>query len=200
MEPCILCDRKAGKRYDIASVTVCSRCYSRLHLDRLKNVKVPSDDYALSLVEEENIPYVNALNLLSTIQPKRAAKDFFGIFLTNVDDEEMSQFFIISMILAARSVWLHGNKWMADNGKDAKKPVYEFHQLGNIVGIAIMAKVARDRDDLDIENIDDMEIMNHEINLKMIEILENLQEHDDGTLCELVIATIALIRHSTLFK
>lgn len=142
MERCILCDKKADKRRQLGSFPVCNRCDVKFDLNRLENTHIPEDEYGASLVEEEHVPYLNALNIFSTLQPKVLAPMFF----------------------------------------DGGDVVYGFHKLGNIVGIAIIGKVSKERKYLNPDNEKDMNIICQNINLRIIEILQDLRRHDDGTL------------------
>lgn len=142
------------------------------------------------------------------MQPKTAASDLFGIFFANLDDEEMDDIFIISMIIAARSVWLFGNNKIKRKKLDSNV-IHTLHTLGNMVGISIMGNIAINHDDLNVEEDKDASIMCHEIDVKIIEILQSLMqyliENDDGALHDhilhdYIIDTIHLIQNSEKFR
>lgn len=102
MEYCTFCSRPVKTKHKYLSLPVCKKCYFNLKFNHLKDIQPPFDEYMKSIVEEKDEIYVDPLNLYSTLQPKTAASDLFGIFFANLDDEEMNDIFIISMIIAAR--------------------------------------------------------------------------------------------------
>jgi len=161
-----------------------------------------------SIVEEKNEIYVDHLNLYSTLQPKTTASNLFGIFFANLDDEEMDDIFIISMIIAARSVWLFGNNKFNTKKLDSNV-IHTLHILGNMVGISIMGNIAISRDDLNVEDDKDVYIVCDEIDTNIIKILQslmkNLRHNDDGAihdhiLHDYIIDTIHLIQNSEKFR
>jgi hypothetical protein len=208
MEYCTFCSRPVKTKHKYLSLPVCKKCYFNLKFNYLKDIQPPSDEYMKSIVEEKDEIYVDPLNLYSTLQPKTAASDLFGIFFANLDDEEMNDIFIISMIIAARSVWLFGNNKFKKKKLDSNV-IHTLHILGNMVGISIMGNIATSRDDLNVEDDKDVSIMCHEIDAKIIELLQNLikiiRENDDGALHDhilhdYIIDTIHLIQNSEKFR
>jgi hypothetical protein len=208
MEYCTFCKRPIKTKHKYLSLPVCKKCYFNLKLNQLKDIQPPSDEYMKSIVEEKNEIYVDHLNIYSTLQPKTSASDLFGIFFANLDDEEMDDIFIISMIIAARSVWLFGNNKIKRKKLDSNV-IHTLHTLGNMVSISIMGNIAISRDDLNVENDKDASIMCREIDTKIIEVLQNLMkyliENDDGalhdhTLHDYIIDTIHLIQNSEKFR
>lgn len=208
MECCTFCNRPVKTKHKYLSLPVCTKCYFNFKFNHLGDIQPPSDEYMKSIVEEKDEIYVDCLNLYSTLQPKTAASDLFGIFFANLDDEEMDDIFIISMIIAARSVWLFGNNKFKKKKLDSNV-IHTLHTLGNMVGISIMGNIAISRDDLNVEDDKDVSIMCHEIDTKIIELLENLMknliENDDGALHDhilhdYIIDTIHLIQNSEKFR
>ena len=208
MEYCTFCNRPVKIKHKYLSLPICKKCYFNLKFNHLKEIQPPSDEYMKSIVEEKDEIYVDPLNLYSTLQPKTTASDLFGIFFANLDDEEMDDIFIISMIIAARSVWLFGNNKFNKKKLDSNV-IHTLHILGNMVGISIMGNIAISRDDLNVEGDKDVSIVCDEIDTKTIEILQNLmkslREDNDGAihdhiLHDYIIDTIHLIQNSEKFR
>lgn len=195
MKKCIFCDKPADRNFEYFTLDVCKRCHVQLGLNRLKNVDAPSDGYMQALISESDKVYVDALNVYATLFPRKLAPDLFGIFFANLDDEEMDDIFIISMILAARAIWLFGKKKQKKKLNPTK--IHALHVLGNFVDIAMIGKITEANRDLD-EEINLLRI-ERGIDHSVIEILRNLKGYDDGTLRNYIIETIHLLRTSELF-
>ncbi len=92
-----------------------------------------------SLVKEDEKAYVDALNVYASLFSRTLAPDLFGIFFANLDDEEMDDIFIISMIIAARAIWLYGHNRPKKKRNSSK--IHALHVLGNLVDVAMMANI-----------------------------------------------------------
>jgi hypothetical protein len=198
MTKCIFCDKPADRNIEYFTLDVCKRCHIQLGLNRLKNVDAPSDEYIQSLVSESDKVYVDALNVYATLFPRKLAPDLFGIFFANLNDEEMDDIFIISMILAARAIWLFGKKKQKKRLSPMK--IHALHVLGNFVDIAMIGKITEANRDLDLDEEINLLRIERGIDHSVIEILRNLNGYDDGTLRNYIIETIHLIRTSESFR
>jgi hypothetical protein len=176
-------------------------CYSRLQIEKLENVGPPVDIYLKSLVTKEDSIYVDALNLYSTLFPKSLSLDLFGMFLASLEDKEMDEVFINSMIIAARSIWFFGKSGLRQEKLDSYK-IRTLHIFGNNIGISIIGHIVENyRDlDLDLEDETNLSRLYGEIDLTMINILDNIRDHDDGTLGDYITETIHIIQTSEIFS
>jgi hypothetical protein len=194
----------------------------------LKNVDAPAEEYMQSLVKEDEKVYVDALNVYASLFPRTLAPDLFGIFFASLDDEEMDDIFIISLVIAARAIWLYGHNRPKKKLNSSK--IHALHVLGNLVDVSMIANIADTNwnSDLDEEtnlllierdidrsivdillNLNGNSDLDEETNLLLIErdidrsivdILLNLNVYDDGTMHDYIIDTIHLIHTPELFR
>ncbi len=151
-----------------------------------------------SLVSESERVYVNALNLYASLSPRTLAPDLFGLFFANLDCEEMDDVFIISMITAARAIWLFGTNRKKKKQNPLK--IHALHVFGNLVDIAMMGNIAKINWDSDLSEETNLSISERRIELAVIEILINLKGYDDGTLQDHIEETILLIMDPEMFR
>jgi len=189
---CIICQKKAKEWNDYFKFKVCNNCYSRTELNKISDIEPPLDLFMNSLVESNDKPSVDALNLYSTLFPKINSSILFELFLDNLDDKEMDEFHIKGMILAARSILLYGN----DRTEIEKLDPNKFQALiifGKCVNLAIMSQVTKNYKDFNGDPISILPKMENEINQIYINILDDITTHDDGSMEDLIIETINLI-------
>jgi len=198
VENCIFCDEHADRAFEYFTIDVCRRCHVQLGLNRLKNLDAPFDEYMESLVSENERVYVNALNLYASLFPRTLAPDLFGLFFANLDGEEIDDVFIISMIIAARAIWLFGSNRKKKKLNPLK--IHALHVFGNLVDIAMRGNIAKINWDSDLSDETNLSISERRIDLAVIEILINLKGYDDGTLQDYIEETIHLIRDSEMFR
>jgi hypothetical protein len=200
VENYIFCDDHADRAFEYFSIDVCPRCHVQLGLNRLNNLDAPSDEYMESLVSESERVYVNALNLYASLFPRTLAPDLFGLFFANLDGEEIDDVFIISMITAARAIWLFGTDRKKERKKRNHLRIHALHVFGNLVDIAMMGNIAKINWDSDLSEETNLSISERRIELAVIEILTNLKGYDDGTLQDYIEETILLIGDSERFR
>lgn len=196
---CVFCKSSVDEPYKYYTLSVCTRCYYRLDINKIDNREPPVDKYMRSLVKKGDEVYVDALNLYSTLFPQSLSSDLFGVFFTNLDDKEMDDIFVNSMIIAARSLWLFGK----DTGKQKKlksSKIHALHVLGNLIGISIICNSTDGYKDLDLNDETTLSKLYDKIDGTFLDILNDLEEHDDGTLDKYIIETIHLIRTSDMFR
>ena len=153
-----------------------------------------------SLVSESERVYVNALNLYASLSPRTLAPDLFGLFFANLDGEEIDDVFIISMITAARAIWLFGTDRKKERKKQNHLRIHALHVFGNLVDIAMMGNIAKINWDSDLSEETNLSISERRIELAVIEILTNLKGYDDGTLQDYIEETILLIMDPEMFR
>jgi len=159
----------------------------------------PSDEYMESLVSESERVYVNALNQYASLFPRTLAPDLFGVFLTNLNNEEVDDILVISMIIAARAIWLFGTNRKKERLLDPLK-IHALHVFGNLVDIAMRRNITKSNWDSDLRDETNLSISECRIDLAVIEILMNLKGYDDGTLQDYIEETILLIGDSEMFR
>lgn len=198
MSKCIFCDKPADRDFEYFTLDVCRRCHVQLGLNRLKSADAPSDGYMQSLVGESDKVYVSALNLYASLFPRTLAPDLFGLFFANLDDEEMDDVFIISMVIAARAVWLFGNNKQKKRLNPIK--IHALHVLGNLVDVTLIGNITDANWDSDLDEETNLSRIERKIDLSVIDILRNLDGYDDGTLHDYIEETIHFIRASEMFR
>jgi len=189
---CIICQKKAKEWNDYFKFKVCNNCYSRTKLNKISDLEPPLDLFMNSLVGSNDKPSVDALNLYSTLFPKINSSILFELFLDNLDDKEMDDFYIKGMILAARSILLYGN----DNNEMKKLDPNKFQALiifGKCANLAIMSQVTASYKDFNGDPISILPKMEKEIDQIYIDILDDIMTQDDGSMEDLIIETINLI-------
>ena len=198
MSKCIFCDKPTDRDFEYFTLDVCRRCHVQLGLNRLKNMDAPSDEYMHSLVGESDRVYVNALNLYASLFPRTLTPDLFGLFFANLDDEEMDDVFIISMVIAARAVWLFG----INKQKKRLNPIkiHALHVLGNLVDVTLIGNITDANWNSDLDEETNLSRIERKIDLSVIEILRNLDGYDEGTLHDYIEETIHFIRASEMFR
>ena len=193
---CIICKKKSKEWNDYFKFKVCSKCYSRTELKKISDLEPPLDIFMNSLVESNDKPSVDALNLYSTLFPKMNSSILFELFLDNLDDKEMDEFYIKGMILAARSILLYGN----DRTEIEKLDPNKFQALiifGKCTNLAIMSRITENYKDFNGDIISILPKMHNEINQIYINILDDIKTHDDGSMDDLIIDTINLIYNNS---
>ena len=137
---------------------------------------------------------MDALNLYATMFPKSLSHDLMGITLVNGRDEEMDEIFANSMIIAARSIFLFG-KGRRDPDNIESSEIHALHALGNLIGIAIIGKLTSKYAKKDLENDEKMAELCDEIDNSILEILNDIAAHDDGSLKDYIPAMNDLIKN-----
>ena len=192
MANCFFCDESQDNGEKYYTLEVCKQCFSKLKFDKLVNKKPDEDKFLKSIVKEEDI-YVDALNLYATMFPKSLSYDLMGIILVN-RDEEMDEVFENSMIIAARSILLFG-KGRRNPQNIESSEIHVLHALGNLIGIAIIENLTSKYTKKDLENDEKMTELCDEIDNSIIEILNDIKAHDDGSLKDYVPAMNDLIKN-----
>ena len=198
MANCIFCDKLADRDFEYFNLDVCRRCHTQLGLNRLKNVAAPAEEYMQSLVKEGEKVYVDALNVYASLFPRTLAPDLFGIFFANLDDEEMDDIFIISMVIAARAIWLYGHNRPKKKRNSSK--IHALQVLGNLVDVAMIANITDTKWNSDLNEETNLLIIGRDIDRSIVDILLNLKGYDDGTMHDCIIDTIHPIHTPELFR
>lgn len=194
MSNCFFCDESQDNGEKYYTLEVCKSCFSKLKINKLENKKPQEDEFLKSrVIKEENI-YVDALNLYATLFPKNLSHDLMGITLVNGRDEEMDEVFANSMIIAARSILLFG-KGRRDPDNIESSEIHALHALGNLIGIGIIGNLTSKYPKKDLENDEKMAELCDEIDNSIIEILNDIAAHDDGSLKDYVPALNDLIKN-----
>ena len=193
MSNCFFCDESQDNGEKYYTLEVCKQCFSNLKLDKLENKKPNEDKFLKSRVKKEEDIYVDALNLYATMFPKSLSNDLMGITLVNRDDE-MDEVFENSMIIAARSILLFG-KGRRNPDNIVPSEIHALHALGNLIGIAIIGNLTSKYDKKDLEKDENMTKLCDEIDNSIIEILNDIKAHDDGSLKDYVPAMNDLINN-----
>ncbi len=199
MANCFFCDKTADEPYKYYTLEVCKRCYSQLKINKLENIEPPADKYLKSFVADDERIYVDALNLYSTLFPKRLASDLLGMTLSSAGDKEMDSLFVYSMIIAARSLWIFGKTGLNPHRLDTKK-IHSLHVLGNLIGVSIMGHLTnmyKDTLSLDLEDETDIIKLIREIDRSITDVLYDLKEYDDGSLHDYIMEMDHLIQASS---
>ena len=139
---------------------------------------------------------MDALNLYSTLFPKIKSSILFELFLDNLDDKEMDEFYIKGMILAARAILFFGNDRTEIEKLDPNK-IEALIIFGKCVNLAIMSQVTANYKDFNGDIISILPKMHNEVNQIYINILDDIKTHDDGSMEDLIIETINLIYNYT---
>ena len=198
MPDCIFCDKLADRNFEYFTLDVCRRCHTQLGLNRLKNVAAPAEEYLQSLVKEDEKVYVDALNVYASLFPRTLAPDLFGIFFASLDDEEMDDIFIISMVIAARAIWLYGHNRPKKKLNSSK--IHALHVLGNLVDVSMIANIADTNWHSDLDEETNLVLIERDIDRSIVDILLNLNAYDDSTMRDYIIDTIHLIHTPELFR
>jgi hypothetical protein len=194
MSNCFFCDESQDNGEKYYTLEVCKQCFSKLKLDKLENKKPDEDKFLKSMVKKEEDIYVDTLNLYATMLPKSLSHDLMGITLINCRDQEMDEVFENSMIIAARSILLFGKgRRNPDNINSTE--VHALHALGNLIGIAIIGNLTSKYDKKYLEKDENMTKLCDEIDNSIIEILNDIKAHDDGSLRDYVPAMNDLIKN-----
>lgn len=151
-----------------------------------------------SLVKEDEKVYVDALNVYASLFPRTLAPDLFGIFFASLDDEEMDDIFIISMVIAARAIWLYGHNRPKRKLNSSK--IHALHVLGNLVDVSMIANIADTMWHSDLDEETNLLLIERDIDRSIVDILLNLNGYDDGTMHDYIIDTIHLIHTPELFR
>jgi len=142
--------------------------------------KPQEDKFLKSMVKKEEDIYVDALNLYATMFPKSLSHDLMGITLVNGRDEEIDEVFENSMIIAARPILLFGKgRRNPDNIESSE--IHTLNALGNLIVTAIIGNLTSKYDKKDLENDEKMTELCYKIDNSIIEILNDIAAHDDGS-------------------
>ena len=198
MPDCIFCDKLADRNFEYFTLDVCRRCHTQLGLTRLKNVDAPAEEYMQSLVKEDEKVYAAALNVYASLFPRTLAPDLFGIFFASLDDEEMDDIFIISMVIAARAIWLYGHN--RPKKELNSSTIHALHVLGNLVDVSMIANIADTNWHSDLDEETNLLLIERDIDRSIVDILLNLNGYDDGTMHDYIIDTIHLLHTPELFR
>ncbi len=196
MPKCMFCDKTTDTNFEYFTIEVCKRCHAQLGLDKLTKADAPSDGFMRSLVDEDEEVYVDALNVYASQFPRIHAVALFGIFFANLDDEEMDDMFIYSLIIAARAIWLFGSN--RKKKKLESRKIHALHVLGNLVDVAMMCSITDENWDSELDEDLNQSRIGRIIDHSVIAILRDLNGYDDGTLHEYITETIDLIRSSEM--
>lgn len=192
MTECFFCKKLTHKTYVYYNLDICHRCYLQLKLGKLKNSSLPEDTYLKSLVERKEQTYVDALNHFATLFPKTLSRDLLGIIPFSSDkNDEIDSVFANSMIIAARSVLLFG---VGTKEKTKTNEIHALHSLGNLVGISIMGNLTNSYKNKNLEDEAIIMAICADIDRIMVDILNGIDENDDGCLHDLIAETMDLIK------
>ncbi|HEX7575964.1 MAG TPA: hypothetical protein VF360_06245 [Candidatus Methanoperedens sp.] len=98
------------------------------------------------------------------------------------------------MIIAARSILLFGKgRRNPDNIESSE--IHTLHALGNLIVTAIIGNLTSKYDKKDLENDEKMTELCYKIDNSIIEILNDIAAHDDGSLKDYVIEMNNLIKN-----
>ena len=193
MSNCFFCDESKDNGGKYYTLDVCKSCFSKLKINKLADKKPQEDKFLKSMVRKEEDIYVDALNLYATMFPKSLSYDLMGIILVN-RDEEMDEVFENSMIIAARSILLFG-KGRRNPQNIESSEIHALHELGNLIGMAIIGNLTSKYNKKDLENDEKMTELCDEIDNSIIKILNDIAAHDDGSLKDYVIEMNNLIKN-----
>ena len=194
MSNCFFCDESQDKGEKYYTLDICKPCFSKLKINKLIDKKPQEDKFLKSMVKKEEDIYVDALNLYATMFPKSLSHDLMGITLVNGRDEEIDEGFENSMIIAARSILLFGKgRRNPDNIESSE--IHTLHALGNLIVTAIIGNLTSKYDKKDLENDEKMTELCYKIDNSIIEILNDIAAHDDGSLKDYVIEMNNLIKN-----
>jgi hypothetical protein len=194
MSNCFFCDgsKDSGEKY--YTLEVCKSCFSKLKINKLENKKPNEDEFLKSMLPKEEEIYVDALNLYATMFPKSLSSDLMGITLVNGSDEEMDEVFENSMIIATRLIFLFG-KGRCNPDDIESSEIHALHALGNLIGISIIGKLTSKYAKKDLDNDEKMTELCDEIDNSIIQILDDIKSHDDGSLMDYIPAMNDLIKN-----
>lgn len=194
MSNCFFCDESKDNGGKYYTLEVCKSCFSKLKINKLEDKKPHEDKFLKSMVKKEEDIYVDALNLYATMFPKSLSHDLMGITLINDRNEEMDEISANSMIIAARSILLFGKgRRNPDNIESFE--IHALHALGNLIGIAIIGNLTSKYAKKDLENDENMTKLCDEIDNSIIEILNDINANDDGSLTDYIPAMNDLIKN-----
>lgn len=194
MSNCFFCDESKDNGGKYYTLEVCKSCFSKLKINKLEDKKPHEDKFLKSMVKKEEDIYVDALNLYATMFPKSLSHDLMGITLINDRNEEMDEISANSMIIAARSILLFGKgRRNPDNIESFE--IHALHALGNLIGIAIIGNLTSKYAKKDLENDKNMTKLCDEIDNSIIEILNDINANDDGSLTDYIPAMNDLIKN-----
>ncbi|MCZ7402043.1 MAG: hypothetical protein O8C61_07455 [Candidatus Methanoperedens sp.] len=194
MTNCFFCDELLDNGEKYYTLEVCKSCFSNLKINKLANKKPQEDKFLKSMVKKEEDIYVDALNLYATMFPKSLSHDLMGIALVSAGNDESDEVFENSMIIAARSILLFG-KGRRNPQNIESSEIHALHALGNLIGIAIIGNLTSKYTKKDLENDEKMTELCDEIDNSIIEILNDIKAHDDGSLKDYVPAMNDLIKN-----
>jgi hypothetical protein len=194
MSNCFFCDESKDNGEKYYTLEVCKSCFSELKINKLEDKKPHEDKFLKSMVKKEEDIYVDALNLYATMFPKSLSHDLMGIILVNDRDEEMDEIFANSMIIAARSILLFGKgRRNPDNIESSE--IHALHALGNLIDIGIIGNLTSKYAKKDLENDEKMAELCDDIDNSIIDILNDISAHDDGSLKDFIPAINDLIKN-----
>ncbi len=143
----------------------------------------------------KNSHYVDALDHFATFFPKSLSEDLLGMIPFCSDkDGDLDPLFANSMIIAARSVLRFGNGLKVNKNPGE---IHALYALGSLVGISIIGNLTNSHKKK-IQILSDEEAtisaISKEIDRTMIDILNDIDKNDDGSLHDLIADTIELIK------
>lgn len=194
MTGCFFCSKPSRKTYNYYTLDICHRCYLKLKLKKLEKKSIPDDIYLKSLVDSKEQSWVDALNHFATFFPESLSEDLLGMILFSSDKNgDIDPIFANSMIIAARSVLLFGGGVKLN--KNASE-IHALHALGNLVGISIIGNLTNSHKNknADMDEEASISVISKEVDRTMIEILNDIDKNDDGSLHDLIVDTIDLIK------
>jgi hypothetical protein len=194
MTNCFFCDGSQDNGEKYYTLDVCKSCFSKLKINKLENKKPQEDEFLKSRIKKEDDIYVDALNLYAATFPKSLSSDLMGITLVNGSDEELDEVFANSMIIAARSILLFGKGRRNPDNIDSYE-IHALHALGNLIGIAIIGNLTSKYTKNDLENEENMTKLCDQIDNSIIDILNDIKAHDDGSLTDYIPAMNDLIKN-----
>jgi hypothetical protein len=194
MTDCFFCCKPVHKTYEYYNLDICQRCYFKLKLKKLENTSLPDDTYLKSLVDSKEQYCVDALDHFATFFPKSLSKELLGmISFSSGKNSEIDPIFANSMIIAARSVLLFGAGVKVNKNPDE---IHALHALGNLAGISIIGNLtdSHKNKNADMDEEATISVISAEIDRIMIEILNEIDKNDDGSLYDLIGDTIDIIK------
>lgn len=194
MTDCFFCGKPSRKTYKYYTLDICHRCYLKLKLKKLEKTSICDDAYLKSLVDSKEQQYVDALDHFATLFSRSLSEDLLGMILFSSDKNgEIDPIFANSMVIAARSVLLFGEGVKVT--KNASE-IHALHALGNLVGISIIGNLTNIHKNRIAATGEEatISIVSEEIDLAIIDILNNIDKNDDGSLHDLIVDTIDVIK------
>ena len=191
MATCDLCGKKDKSSLSFCGSSVCRKCFSRLGLDRLEGRVPPEDDFLASRMPPTDLPFLEGLNRLASLQPKALAWDLLDTAEEGLD-EGVERIVIHADILAARAVYMfgRGKQRPEEVPADALGALLVF---GSGVATALASGIAGEKPSSDKDELAELEV---ELDALISEMLLALKKRDDGTITESIGGLLEVLKPS----